>query len=895
MHGAGRGMLRAMCAAAFFALCLPAYSQTASADGFPAQNAAVARTQNAHTPHAAAQPSAPERADYDIFSAPSESEFRRKAKIAVDSAEESMSEGLASIAQSICSALLKDADKLDKETVAKINDIIADSLIAQGAYSQALAKLDASGNPENADFLTRKAAALVGENRPDEALAILDGIEPSSLGKKYVAWFRMARGFALFEKMLISEAEPEFKKAVDAAQNEYVKADAEAALSLCEISAVQNGAGAALSEAELERKVSLYMGTPAGFQFAKQYAFLLFREGKSAKAMEVIDQQLGIYLSQEVNKDELKLIGAAMATNPERKNAMLRDLIERTQSPEIADYALSLLVRTAAGANANAVEEILKQALLSGGVRMKDRILLELSKMRVHAADKKGAAEYALRVKNEYPKSKYAQEALKILAWTSFSTDGAKLPEYRLAAAYMDELAAIEPNPKKKAKLMSLAADCYFLNRDYANAAKIYSDVFRRAPELRADILTRAVEALLETNGETSAEEMLNEAETSAKNTDDSALWKAEMGLISGYRKKGENLKANARIDRALSPNSGLSDSMKLRMMWLKAREASRKRDASAAVTICNEILGKIEAADESIREVLETNTLLMKARCLDASASEDPAHAAAHQNARDVYRLLREKYPQSDAAQISYLAQARSEAAAARFVNAIALCKTFADLYPESPHLYGALFDSAQYARRTGTEENYKLALKSLDELCTRFPDNPRNFYARLEQADILRLVNDFGDAYKLYTDIINKYPAHPEIHLAWLGLGDTTLAQPNRNIDAAAIFEKLYYVPDMPVAAKAEAAFKWAFALARAGRTPEADEVRWLTSTELLKNKEGLAKYWIGRSLYELGKSLESRGLMNEARNVYTLIVEKSLPASKRAQNKLKRTPEE
>lgn len=162
------------------------------------------------------------------------------------------------------------------------------------------------------------------------------------------------------------------------------------------------------------------------------------------------------------------------------------------------------------------------------------------------------------------------------------------------------------------------------------------------------------------------------------------------------------------------------------------------------------------------------------------------------------------------------------------------------ADLFPDGEYAYTALFDSAQYARQTGTRENYLAALATLDRLYENFPNNEQNFYARLSQAGILRLLNSFGDARALYNEIINKYPSHKEIYLAWMGLGHSTLAQQGRYLDAAAIFERLYSLPDMPAAAKAEAAFMWAFALNRADRTREANEVLWGTSLRFLESGE-------------------------------------------------------
>lgn len=68
----------------------------------------------------------------------------------------------------------------------------------------------------------------------------------------------------------------------------------------------------------------------------------------------------------------------------------------------------------------------------------------------------------------------------------------------------------------------------------------------------------------------------------------------------------------------------------------------------------------------------------------------------------------------------------------------------------PQGIYAYDARSVAAQYARKLGLEADYKMALTMLDKLCKDFPDNPRNFYARLSQAEILRLLNAFADAAK-------------------------------------------------------------------------------------------------------------------------------------------------
>ena len=120
---------------------------------------------------------------------------------------------------------------------------------------------------------------------------------------------------------------------------------------------------------------------------------------------------------------------------------------------------------------------------------------------------------------------------------------------------------------------------------------------------------------------------------------------------------------------------------------------------------------------------------------------------------------------------------------------------------------------------------------------------------------------------------------------------MGDSILTQPDRASDAAAIFERLYSLPDIPAAAKAEAAYKWAFALAKSGKKLEADEVAWLTANALLKIKpaDELLKYWVGRSLLNLAQSLEERSLQRDAKAAYSLIAEMNLPSAGAARKKI------
>ena len=430
-----------------------------------------------------------------------------------------------------------------------------------------------------------------------------------------------------------------------------------------------------------------------------------------------------------------------------------------------------------------------------------------------------------------------------------------------------------------------LAADCFYLNKDYGTAAKLYAELMDTMVSKRGVILNRAIESYLLRGEEKSAVELLDAAYGKSGVGDD-ALWNAEWKIISRFRANGESAKALARIERAAK--STRSKQLLVKMQWLLARITEESGDTQKAVERCDKILAELanpDSADKSTREIVASNAMLMKARCLETLGKTDEAVA--------VYKSLQEKYPQSDAAKVSYLYNARTEAGRGNFAAAQQLCRTLAESDPKGDYAYDAVSDAAQYARKVGLEADYKNALKMLDKLCADFPDSPRNFYSRLAQAEILRLLNAFPDARKLYEEIINNYQSHPEIHLAWLGLGDCVLAQPTRALNAVAIFERIYALPESSPATKAEAAFKCAYALERAGRTREANEMRWGTARQLLAKKpaDAAAKYWVGRSLYALAGNLEAAGEKRDARAAYELIVKYKLPSQMAAKAKLEK----
>lgn len=803
----------------------------------------------------------------------------------VKSAQSALRAGMPALAQAIAEDSV-DREKLPPELAAQLKLVAVDAMIAQGDFANAekLFTSTVSAPTSEVDKL-RSAMIDVGLSKTEDAAKTLGAIDETKLDGGDRPWYFIARGFVAYERGNISAALADFKRAKESAKDGPTVADAEIAEIFCRIiggDADQNLPSLAKT---LEEKTALYLGTPQGFQFAKQYAAVLYKMGEREKAIDVLNTQLGIELAPSLDRDELKIVVAAMTKSREKQLAMLRDILLETNSASVGDFALALLAHNP-DVSAGDERKFLLELLEKGSEKIRDRIYLELAKSAVKSRDKRGAAQYAGRLVDEYPASKYRSGALRILAWTAFSSEDGKEPEYRLAATHLAALADLEKDPEKAREMRLLSADCLFLNKDYTTAAKIYTDLFAQMRDKRGMILNRAVESYLNRNETDSAIRLLDSA-YDAEGVGDDDLWNSEWKLISHFRSGGREASARARIEHAIKTTR--SKLLLIKMQWFLARITEESGDSKKAAQQCDKILSEIESlpvSDGRPREILASNALLMKARCL-----EDGGGANGDNAALEAYKLLREKYPSTDAAKISYLYQARNEAARGNFGAAQQLCRTLADADPKGAYAYDAISDAAQYARKLGLESDYKSALAMLDKLCKDFPDNPRNFYARLSQAEILRLLNAFADARKLYEEILNKYQSHPEIYLAWLGLGDCALAQQGRALNAVAIFERLYALPEMPVSAKAEAAFKCAYALERAGRNREANEMRWVMSQQLLAERglTAAAKYWLGRTLYSLASNLEKSGAKRDARAAYELIIKHALPSSAAAKSKL------
>ncbi len=255
------------------------------------------------------------------------------------------------------------------------------------------------------------------------------------------------------------------------------------------------------------------------------------------------------------------------------------------------------------------------------------------------------------------------------------------------------------------------------------------------------------------------------------------------------------------------------------------------------------------------------------------------------------LFQSLREQYVDNEAAVLSLLEEARYFVGKFNLALAQQRLIELADTYPQSPQAGIALYEAAVIADKRASEATRKQALEILSErLIGKRPGDPLIFYARLLQGEILRNLNEFAAAQQLYENILREFPDHREIHLVELARSRSLLGQsirdPARLRNAAAGMERLFDLPDLPVDVRVEAGYSWAVILKQLDEPRRSREVLWLVISRFLRDPQSSAqlgsngRYWMARTVFELGNMLDGEGKTSDAREVYQLILSYELP---------------
>jgi tetratricopeptide (TPR) repeat protein len=368
--------------------------------------------------------------------------------------------------------------------------------------------------------------------------------------------------------------------------------------------------------------------------------------------------------------------------------------------------------------------------------------------------------------------------------------------------------------------------------------------------------------------------------------------WQAEWNLARALQAHGKTAEAYARVTALLADGgrvaapagkaAALPVELRARMAWLQARLAMEAGKPDEALRLADALGGSLGELPAGLKTEIASSTALLRAEA-NFTLGNDAA-------ALEILKKLRGDFPRTDAAVYSYFAEAEHYAKQDKIVEAQQLLTKLADDFPDNAYAPLALFQAALQAERRGQEANLREANRLIEDLVNKYPQSELVFAARLKQGDLLRKLNDFPAAQRAYEELVNKYPDREDIALAQLALAETHNAQaanePAHTESALVLFEHVRDRVDAPIDARVEAGYNLGRIHARRNETAKAEEVWWrdVVNEFLLKpaNASQLGdqgRYWMTRTLLELGSLYEQEEKLEQAKQAWLLILNAKL----------------
>ena len=788
-------------------------------------------------------------------------------------------------------------ESLPAEARQTVTLALVTALLDAGDTGEAEKVLPTYTGPRSSAYQLRVGLLAAHARRWPQAKAALAAGKIESLAAADKGWWHFLQGQVADAEGNILAANEFYNQAINAAVSELARA--RFALGR-EQALLRRGPLDESRLVNLRKTMETFQGRATGFDAVRSYAAALAALGRAAEAQAVLQRQLAVIPPSERNTaDQFRLmLGLIAGESSIAGRQAFKQLLRDGQKAETQRLALQLLAR---GSKATVDREQLRRDLSDlinapTPHTVIEDLLLVRAQLALADNDYARAEEDARALLERYPGSPLKVTALGVrlaVAWD--------LKRYRAAAEVMAQLRAVTKAGRERAELGVLLAEAFFRAEDYRNAADAYDAALHETPavvpagvllfqrvlsDIRADRLTEAAQQL----------------DASAPNPGFDAVnrWQAEWNLVKELQIRGQTPAAYSRVDRLLGEKvSGVPETLRVRLMWLRAKLAFDNNQLDAALQQTDDLLGRlqqVEPFDPALRRNVASMAQLLKAQIFLARNQNQEGFA--------VLEKLRADYRLTAAAQYSYIMQAgyltqRGDMAAAQLVLV-----SFVDHpdYKRSEYAPLALYEAALNLERQGLDRHLRDAYeKMLERLIRDYPQDELVFYARLKQGDLLRRLNDMAAARQVYEYLVNNYPAHFDILLAEIALADCLFAQGANSFtnyeSAAAIFERVRDLSSAPVDLRAEAGFKWGYALAKHAQSAKAQIIFWSVADAFLLDAAqatqlgAKGRYWVSRSLLELAQLHEDAGQIDEAQRSYQLILDYKLYGLAQAQAKLAR----
>jgi tetratricopeptide (TPR) repeat protein len=830
--------------------------------------------------------------------------------LAVDSAERAQALGFPSTAVSLYRSMLAGPGADSR----RLTLALASALLDDGDVAGAGRVLEAYTGPRGAGWHLRAGLVAAYNRRFDQAKSDLAAAHPDELDA-------VERGWHPFLEGMIADAGGEPLRA--AALYQQAASDAVNSLQraryLLAAEQVRLRMGS-VTEAQLDpdqKNAEAYQYQKIGYGFSREYAIALNSLGRTQKAIDVLQAELRILPAEERSEtDHFRLLlGLIAGAGAGVGRQELFELLESGGDPDRQRIALQLLVRSSeSGALRTELGDRLDRLIAAPKPHpILESLLLcraQLGLAEAHMGLNESADLYARAEDDAHALlDKFPGSSLKAQAFAVLASSAWEQNRYRTAADYASKAGAeLAPGPER-AQFEVLVAEAWFRAglqgkdaADFRNAADAYAAALRSRPAgVRPSLLMfQRAQSDIEAGALSAAASVIDELSRDPS-FDPVDRWESEWNLARALEVRGDTAEAYGRVSRLLGgpvPDS-LGADLRARMEWLQARLAFDSKKPLETIRLLDSLLAETGGLSPDLRTGIASTGELLKAEAQFAMMRDSAA--------QETLGKLRAEFPKSESTVYSYIVEANRFAQQDRVVDAQRLLTKLADDFPDDvTYAPYALYQAALQAERLGTDNNLNEAYRLLEGLVTnkKYSSSPLIFPARMREGDILRELNQFPQAQQVYESLVNN-PASSQnaddVILAQLALAECHEAQSADNSShadsAVRIFEDIFERVDATPDERVEAGYNLGKVLERSDAA-KAQEVWWNDVVDAFLVKPGgpgglgaKGRWWIARTLLDVGRLYENEGRLDDAKRAWTLWVDSGLPDAAIARERLAR----
>ena len=637
----------------------------------------------------------------------------------------------------------------------------------------------------------------------------------------------------------------------------------------------------------LKTLIKEFSGTDSGYEYVRYFAIYQFRIGNRKEARQTLFDFL---LSEEdipqKVKDQFYYTIAVMAESGNKDRTDSWSFIIRDgKSAKPLLYCLSQ-IRNSVLSN-DQTDLLLKsiKTRLDKNVRIIPKSQWIRTKASLHWKNKdwdalaKDAEELLESNENERIK----REAYYWQAYLSLKRSPKQYGNATIAFANLLEKL---PEGDERQQIRLQLADCFFQNKNYQDAAKMYKESQDFSPE---EILPRIIYHQIFCEIKSKNFEWVDEnlySQLLLGLIENSSIWELELEFWKALNIHNVD-KLSKRIDKVwgeFKKKSALIDNNIKAKIYLYFSNflKNNKNDYRVSLELINKLIVELKKTPNFKLENFQSGSdiLLLK--------GELELMTSPLESSLSTLKEVRALFPKSDQAILSYILESRFWSDQGRSVDAQNILNKLVENFPNSNFAPIALYEAALQSSTRGSLEKEKDAIQLSEKIVAEYPKHPLHSYALLQQAELLWRNGNLDYAKNKYRKILDDYPDHLEKTAIRLAIAKILMAQKSENQNnlnqAMTIFESISKENDLTPALEIEIKISWALAHRNLGQLKDAEKLYLEPLVEYLLNAEKMESndilWWLGKLVVSFGELYKEMGKDGDAIKVYQLVEKYDLP---------------